>query len=640
MQSHAGTAGERAPLIPAGFLALLVLAALAVDQARVLGVAPGAARSRARRSRPTRRRVDRPRRLPHGGRSGDQRGPRARAARRAARSEGPHRPGHRQRRRPGRAPAVRSSRSRWRRRRPRCSPASRRAAGPAPRSERSPRPRSTRSDRAARCAHEPPDWRALRYLSVVYDVYTADRGHCTAGTVRADQEGRRWRRPGGRPTPGGGRSWSRRRRTRPAGRACATRRRSSTGAATPASWSSCTTTADGERAVVITRFCGSRTLLDVASLPADQVAALGASLAQTLADLHQLGVSHGNLLAEHVVLTDDGTPVLCSFADAGVAGPTARRWPPGRSASPWRSPPRSGFDPVGDASALTGLLRHLLAARTDEPLAQREPRQPSCSTPRLPCRSASSPMAWPATPGLAPRRFGGRPPSGPTACRRAGVGTPTIAAPRAAARPSRPTDTPMRPTQSTCRRPRHRRRGSSRRPSAGTSSWRSGSSPTSSSTGRPASSGLNHPGASRPTSPNSPEAGVGCLAVAGLAALALVIGAVTVLVVGGRSDPAPAAPIDTTDGTAAETDDRAGPGRRQPWCRWPPRPCSRSAPIGGSRRERRRRPRARSPRHRRRPHRPSRPAARPPTTTPPASASPPPAAASPTPRATASSSVR
>ena len=61
----------------------------------------------------------------------------------------------------------------------------------------------------------------------------------------------------------------------------------------------------------------------IASLPADQVAALGASLAQTLADLHQLGVSHGNLLAEHVVLTDDGTPVLCSFADAGVAGPTA-----------------------------------------------------------------------------------------------------------------------------------------------------------------------------------------------------------------------------------------------------------------------------------------------------------------------------
>ena len=85
--------------------------------------------------------------------------------------------------------------------------------------------------------------------------------------------------------------------------------------------------------------------------PADQVAALGASLAQTLADLHQLGVSHGNLLAEHVVLTDDGTPVLCSFADAGVAGPSGRRRPQGRLASRWRSAPS------GPASTRSGTRR-------------------------------------------------------------------------------------------------------------------------------------------------------------------------------------------------------------------------------------------------------------------------------------------
>lgn len=140
--------------------------------------------------------------------------------------------------------------------------------------------------------------------------------------------------------------------------------------------------ADDERAVLVVRFCGARTLLDVAGLPADQVATLGAGLAQTLADLHQLGVSHGNLLAEHVVLTDEGAPVLCGFADAGVARPgpgvAVNSGAPatGGHVAVATATDGAGFDPLTDNEALTGLLRQLLPPvpsgrwRSGNPVAQ------------------------------------------------------------------------------------------------------------------------------------------------------------------------------------------------------------------------------------------------------------------------------
>jgi hypothetical protein len=54
------------------------------------------------------------------------------------------------------------------------------------------------------------------------------------------------------------------------------------------------------------------------------VAGLGAAIATTLADLHDLGVSHGSIQAGHVLLDEDGRPVLCSFGRAEVNPPTAR----------------------------------------------------------------------------------------------------------------------------------------------------------------------------------------------------------------------------------------------------------------------------------------------------------------------------
>jgi len=59
--------------------------------------------------------------------------------------------------------------------------------------------------------------------------------------------------------------------------------------------------------------------------PVEAVAGLGAALATTVADLHDLGVSHGAVTADHVLLDAQGRPVLCSFGRATRmrAGPEA-----------------------------------------------------------------------------------------------------------------------------------------------------------------------------------------------------------------------------------------------------------------------------------------------------------------------------
>jgi hypothetical protein len=46
------------------------------------------------------------------------------------------------------------------------------------------------------------------------------------------------------------------------------------------------------------------------------IAGVGAALATILADLHDIGVSHGGIEASHVLLDNEGRPVLCSFGQA------------------------------------------------------------------------------------------------------------------------------------------------------------------------------------------------------------------------------------------------------------------------------------------------------------------------------------
>lgn len=65
-----------------------------------------------------------------------------------------------------------------------------------------------------------------------------------------------------------------------------------------------------------TRFCGSRTLASTAQLPVERIAGIMAALATTVADLHELGLAHGRITADHVLISSTGRPVLCGFAEA------------------------------------------------------------------------------------------------------------------------------------------------------------------------------------------------------------------------------------------------------------------------------------------------------------------------------------
>lgn len=80
---------------------------------------------------------------------------------------------------------------------------------------------------------------------------------------------------------------------------------------------------------------GARTLADEALTP-DEVAGVVATVASTLADLHERGVVHGGIEAGHVLVDPAGRPVLCSLGRGG--------------------------DPADDVAALGRLAGSLLAA--------------------------------------------------------------------------------------------------------------------------------------------------------------------------------------------------------------------------------------------------------------------------------------
>jgi hypothetical protein len=76
---------------------------------------------------------------------------------------------------------------------------------------------------------------------------------------------------------------------------------------------------------LLLRRVAGRDMSSLGPQPLQVVAGLGAAIATTLADLHDLGVYHGAIAASHVLLDDEGRPVLCSF------GRAARGVPPGRA---------------------------------------------------------------------------------------------------------------------------------------------------------------------------------------------------------------------------------------------------------------------------------------------------------------------
>lgn len=80
---------------------------------------------------------------------------------------------------------------------------------------------------------------------------------------------------------------------------------------------------DGETTELIVAYSGAQTLA-TAEPPLEQLARLLASLCSVVSDLHEMGVAHNRIEADHVIIADAGHVCLCSFGSAcSVAGPLA-----------------------------------------------------------------------------------------------------------------------------------------------------------------------------------------------------------------------------------------------------------------------------------------------------------------------------
>jgi hypothetical protein len=113
---------------------------------------------------------------------------------------------------------------------------------------------------------------------------------------------------------------------------------------------------DGLWPVLCTAPVDGPTLAEV-SLPFEELAGVVAAVASTLADLHDVGVVHGAVAPEHVLLEAGGRPVLCGLGYGGTAGeppvcapavPTAFRDPEAAEDAP--------LHPSVDVFALGALL--------------------------------------------------------------------------------------------------------------------------------------------------------------------------------------------------------------------------------------------------------------------------------------------
>lgn len=170
-------------------------------------------------------------------------------------------------------------------------------------------------------------------------------------------------------------------------------------------------------------------------LEVEELAGAVAAVAATLADLHELGLVHGAVAPEHVLLDGDGRPVLCSLGYGGLAG-ERRPTPPAvdaafvdRSAELQADMLDTSLDVYAVGALLTSLLatangrarggaadalrriadRCMSPARADRPSARQLADQIHDQVPgaRLP---GSRPVDGPTSPGPRPSRPGGQAP--------------------------------------------------------------------------------------------------------------------------------------------------------------------------------------------------------------------------------------
>ncbi len=130
-----------------------------------------------------------------------------------------------------------------------------------------------------------------------------------------------------------------------------------------------------------------------------EAAGLVADLASTLADLHALGVVHGRVRPDHVILTPDGRTVLCGFADATATS----------QASGVEDAPATPLDPSLDVRGLGRLLAGLVGPSTALPIPDRRRmrlRHQDCRAALLTLADLAEhhdPAARPTAAGLAER---------------------------------------------------------------------------------------------------------------------------------------------------------------------------------------------------------------------------------------------
>ncbi len=131
-------------------------------------------------------------------------------------------------------------------------------------------------------------------------------------------------------------------------------------------WSSCWTSATTVpvRRSLTTRVAGPTLTECSTALPVRAAAGAVAALAQTVADLHDLGVVHGRIGADRVIIGADGRPVLCGFASARGRGLTA----PSDTSEP------SPLSPQGDVADLGALLRSLVGQVEGSPIPDQRRR--------------------------------------------------------------------------------------------------------------------------------------------------------------------------------------------------------------------------------------------------------------------------
>ena len=124
-----------------------------------------------------------------------------------------------------------------------------------------------------------------------------------------------------------------------------------------------------------------QTLRELApALRVGEIAGLGAVLATTLADLHDLGVAHGGVGMDAVIVTEVGAPVLGGFQ--------AATWLDGPSGT-WPRHPAARDDDCSLADLLLGLLAGQGDVANDSARAPSAPCEASFSTtPDRPSRPA------------------------------------------------------------------------------------------------------------------------------------------------------------------------------------------------------------------------------------------------------------